>query len=128
VVVAPPLPPLPLAEDDLEVLPDDLPELPSLVAAEQPAAATPRAQVAAPASAADPLEITGGYSGSSIFDDVAQAREGGIEIGDLSGRPDEPVPVVNRDDLFERDANDLAATQESIDVDLELDEPKVKKA
>ncbi len=127
-----PIAPLPAADDDLEVLPDDLPALPDLDAP-LPAEEASDAQELIPLDEESPilgrpgeseLEITGGFS---QLQPASAVQKEALDIGDLTGSPDDQVPIETpAEDLFDRNYKDLSASSNDIAVELEVDEERKK--
>ncbi|HTF34324.1 MAG TPA: Hsp70 family protein [Myxococcota bacterium] len=123
------------ASDELEVLPDDLPELAELYLPAEPAEAQADSShelVAMDEPASLPggdgpadFEITGGFS---PLQPAAEPAKASLEIGGLDGAPDEKVPIdTPAEDLFDRNYKDLSSPTEDISIDLEIGPEKKGK-
>ena len=123
------------ASDELEVLPDDLPELAELYLPAEPAEAQADSShelVAMDEPASLPggdgpadFEITGGFS---PLQPAAEPAKASLEIGGLDGAPDEKVPIdTPAEDLFDRNYKDLSSPTEDISIDLEVGPEKKGK-
>jgi len=129
---------LPALSDDL---PGELPDLPMLEASDADAAAAggagmldegpplelDRDELGGSSSAEgldrSELEITGGYT--AIPGASSTPGGEGLEVDDLGGAADEPVPLESADELFDRHRNaDLsshAAADVAVDLDVDVD-------
>ena len=127
-----PLGPQPGGDDELEVLPDDLPALPELDTP-LPAEEASDAQELVPLDEESPilggpgeseLELTGGFSAPQP---ASAVQKEALDIGDLTGSPDDQVPIETpAEDLFDRNYKDLSASSNDIAVELDVDEERQK--